>query len=135
MIFVHAALIWQRIVDQTIGEPAVLFRWIAAALLLVVAVWAPSRLPKGTFGLAFWLIVLLLHAAIPPDERLTTDSEVTALMLQIGIAVTPLLLAAIPISRSFTLLNIHLQSWPVVSSPLSVSAAVVASRAPPVFCN
>ena len=61
----HVLLLARRIADATIAEPGVLWRWIASAATLAVAgtLWRRGFQPlRGRTGLAFLLVVLLLHA-------------------------------------------------------------------------
>jgi hypothetical protein len=83
VIAFHIALLWQRVADSSIGQPSVLGRWIVSAILMA---FAPA-LFRRRFGLIFWLIVLLLHAVIPADERITTGQDAIALILIFAVAV------------------------------------------------
>jgi hypothetical protein len=64
-------LLWLRATDGTLRQPGVVLEWVVAMLLLLVALRAHRAgisLFRGRRALAFWLIVVLLHAvAVGPQ--------------------------------------------------------------------
>ncbi len=65
LLWLHAHLLWQRIVDQTLFEPLVALRWIASALIAVTMIHFQRRgvsLFRGRRAKILWLVILLLHA-------------------------------------------------------------------------
>lgn len=69
----HAAVLYRRIEDASIQRPLVLGRWLFAAALLIAAL-AVRRLPMRRSGrravIVFWLLVALLHLAIPAGGQI-----------------------------------------------------------------
>jgi hypothetical protein len=67
----HLVLLARRIADASIGEPAVLVRWLGAAATVAAALAIRrrgGRLFEGRTGLAFALVVLLLHVGSLPVD-------------------------------------------------------------------
>ena len=66
LVLYHVALFWDRVVSQTLFEPAVGLRWILT-LALVWMAWrfrgAGVPLLRGKKALVFWLLVAVLHAS------------------------------------------------------------------------
>lgn len=132
----HVALFWQRIADATISNPAVLTRWVASALLIGAGLaarrYTARHWSSRKTGFVFWMLVLLLHATVPADERLLTTNDVVSLVVQAGIAVVTSLFAVVaawgslhslrPISASSSLTGHSLQQ---------LSASPASPRAPP----
>ncbi len=61
----HVALLARRVADASIAEPLVLVRWLASAASIAAVVELRRRglfAWQGRTGLAFLLVVLLLHA-------------------------------------------------------------------------
>jgi hypothetical protein len=81
----HVWLLWKAAVDQSLLEPIVALKWLAAVLLLI-AVWQLRRAGhlvfRGHRAGVFWLLVLLLHVQLPmapvSDDPAATASEVHA---------------------------------------------------------
>ena len=74
----HAGFLWRRLADDSINEPRVLARWLASALLLCGLVLVRRALsPRWHVLLVFWLLVALMHAAVPAGDHLldTRDSH------------------------------------------------------------
>ncbi len=66
LVAYHLVLLWQRLADQSLLQPAVALRWIATvALLIGLRRMHAAGLPLiwGRRALAFWLLVLLLHVS------------------------------------------------------------------------
>ena len=66
-------LLARRIADASIGDPAVLLRWLGAAATIAAAEAIRRRGGRpwrGRTGLAFALVVLLLHAGVPAPDIL-----------------------------------------------------------------
>ena len=62
----HGWLLWRRLTEGAIGEPAVALRWLAG-LALLTALLAGRRLgvslTRGRKAVTFWLLVLVLHSS------------------------------------------------------------------------
>lgn len=102
----HAALLWRRIADATILQPAVLARWLASALLIAAAVVthrvASRRWHRRHAALAFGLLVLLLHVGIPAEEKLLGGMDSVAVLIQTGFAAVPAALLTFALYRNTT---------------------------------
>jgi hypothetical protein len=73
----HLQLLWRRVTDGTLGQPGVVLEWAIALLLLLVALRAHRTgisLFRGRRAMAFWLIVLLLHAVAVGPQADASDS-------------------------------------------------------------
>ena len=94
----HAVLLWQRFVEGTILEPAVVAKYIASLLLLAGARLLHHLVPAHLLGrraqMVFWLLVLLLHA-VSPDAETTTIIEI-GLGLPLAVAIARVALIAPP---------------------------------------
>lgn len=68
VVGLHGYLLWQRVADLTLFEPAVGLCWLIG-LLLVAAVLrlraSGLSLLRGRRALVFWLVVLILHSGLP----------------------------------------------------------------------
>lgn len=58
----HAAVLWHRIVDASIAQPAVLAKWIAS-IALIGALLSLRNAHKAL--VIIWLLVALLHVGMP----------------------------------------------------------------------
>lgn len=96
LIALHVVLFWRRVADASIYQPEVLARWIGSGLLIGIA-WAARRyaarhLQHRPLTWVFWLLVLLLHAGIPAEERLLDSGSLAVLIA--AIPATLLILAS-----------------------------------------
>ena len=69
LVLLHVALLARRIADATIAEPGVLLRWLGSAATLAAMAAIRRRggsLWQGRNGVAFTLVLLLLHAGALP---------------------------------------------------------------------
>jgi len=85
LVLFHAVLFAQRLRDQTILEPGVALQWIGALGVLAFLWFLRCRrasLFKGRSGLAFWLLVLLLHL-LPATPANLLEWEHTDLLIAI----------------------------------------------------
>lgn len=76
----HFMLLWRRVVDASISDPAVIARWIVAAILTAGLFAARKQSRRG--HVVLWVLVALLHASIPAEER--TVPIPMAVVAQIG---------------------------------------------------
>ena len=101
LVALHAWLLWIRLAQGQILDPAVSLRWSAAALLLVVLLalrHAGVSMVRGRKALAYWGLVLLLHATIPglgPEvgRGLASAGPIPQLLFVWPASVAPLALA------------------------------------------
>lgn len=76
----HGALLLRRFDDASITRPMVLGRW-AFAIALVAAVFIARRFFAGRrVVITFWLLVAVLHLAIPAGDRVFNTHEDVALL-------------------------------------------------------
>jgi len=80
LVAYHLVLLWQRLADLSLLQPAVALRWIATvALLIGLRRMHAAGLPLiwGRRALAFWLLVLLLHVSFlgPLSEEATAGGD------------------------------------------------------------
>ncbi len=81
LVAYHAVLLFERIADASILQPAVLAKWVASALLLGAAFLLRS-VPVSRRGLlTFWLLVLVLHV---PIEHVDAES-IAQIALVLGV--------------------------------------------------
>lgn len=136
LIAFHLALFWQRMVDATILDPAVLLRWAGSALLIGAAVllrrYADRHLTRRHATFVFWLVVLLLHVTVPAEEKMMSNVDVLALALETGIIAAPLFLVSATLgSNSIPLRQMALVAGSSAGRALPLLASNSASRAPP----
>ena len=101
LVVLHGWLLWKRIVEGQLLEPGVGLRWGAGALLLVglhVLRQAGVPLLWGRRALAYWLLVLLLHAVaygpVPETPQAVAQGPGPAQLLFIWpVSVAPLVVA------------------------------------------
>jgi len=80
LVAYHLVLLWQRLADLSLLQPAVALRWIVTvALLIGLRRMHAAGLPLiwGRRALAFWLFVLLLHVSFlgPLSEGATAGGD------------------------------------------------------------
>jgi len=88
----HVVLLVRRLAQGDV-DPAALFRWSGAFLLLGAALWLRRhRVPLlwGRQALVFWLLVLLLHAGAPASEPAPAWMVVPVFALWAAIAARPI---------------------------------------------
>jgi len=73
LIAFHAVLLLRRLGDASITRPSVLGRWTFAIILLVAASIARRFFSGRRVAIAFWLLVAVLHLAIPVADRSVED--------------------------------------------------------------
>lgn len=98
VVLYHAFLLWQRIADLTLLEPAVAARWVFTLIFLLGLARLHQRgvpLVWGRKALVFWLLVLLLHLSFygPLAEKVQTGFDlqrvewILALPVAVAVAV------------------------------------------------
>ena len=80
LVAYHLVLLWHRLADLSLLQPAVALRWIVTvALLIGLRRMHAAGLPLiwGRRALAFWLFVLLLHVSFlgPLSEEATSGGD------------------------------------------------------------
>jgi hypothetical protein len=102
MVLYHAFLLWHRVADQTLLEPAIAARWLATLLLLLGLFRLHHRgvpLIWGRKALVFWLLVLLLHVSfygpLAEGVEASFDIERAGLMLALPATIVVVALAAV----------------------------------------
>lgn len=136
LVAFHAALFWQRIADATIGNPAVLGRWVASALLIGAGVaarrYAARHWSNRKTGFVFWMLVVLLHATVPADERLVATNDVVTVVVKVGIAAVATFFAVVAALGSLLSLRpISVSSLFTGRSLHQLTASPASPRAPP----
>ncbi|MCZ7651501.1 MAG: hypothetical protein M5U13_10235 [Thermoanaerobaculia bacterium] len=69
LVLLHLGLLWSRLEDLSLWRPEVALRWLGALLLVGAGALHHRRghsLLRGRGALAFWILVLLLHAGSTP---------------------------------------------------------------------
>jgi len=93
----HAILLFERIADASILEPAVLAKWVASALLLSAAFMLRSVAASRRGLLIFWLLVLVLHVPVEHvDAELIAQIALVLGVVLIGFAVQTRNTRAVP---------------------------------------
>ncbi|HSM51470.1 MAG TPA: hypothetical protein VLA75_08720, partial [Thermoanaerobaculia bacterium] len=136
LVLLHLGLLWSRLEDLSLWRPEVALRWLGALLLVGAGALHHHRghsLLRGRGALAFWVLVLLLHAgSTPATGRPLPLSEHPPEMHRLLWAL-PLAFAAIAVSLAAALRRAPLLSRPVASARLcdriAAAAAALASRA------
>lgn len=97
LVVLHAALLWDRVVQGRLSDPDVALRWLGGAAL-TLALLGLRRLGVpllwGRQALVFWLLVLLLHVgvAVPEDPGLPATPMRLLFVLPASVAPVSLLL-------------------------------------------
>lgn len=88
LVALHAGILWQRVADQSIAQPAVMARWaLAAAIALGALVLRRVASSSRSTWLVFWAIVILLHVMAPAGA----DAADLAVLTEAGLIAAPLL--------------------------------------------
>lgn len=127
----HGALLARRVADASIARPMVLGRWAFAIALFVVAFFARRLFSGRRVFVTFWLLVAVLHLAVPAADRVFDAREDIALL----VAVLPALIvgaaagtsASARWQSSTVLADISIGFLPLRLDPFH------ADRAPPSF--
>jgi len=88
----HLQLLVERLADGSLGHPVVAFQWATGLILVAWLSWLRRRgvsLVAGRRALAFWVLVLLLHAvpAMPgAGDALQADGGPVLLVAPLGLA-------------------------------------------------
>mgnify|MGYP001812835012 FL=1 len=152
LVAYHLVLLWHRLADLSLLQPAVALRWIATvALLIGLRRMHAAGLPLvwGRRALAFWLFVLLLHVSflgpLSEEGALGGDWGSSVSMALVLPAAAPLLLLSALILTCWVAARGSVSSAPL---PLRLLARIstslghpsnrgwlpsLASRPPPAF--
>jgi hypothetical protein len=147
VVLYHAFLLWQRVADLTLLEPAVAVRWLATLLLLLGLFRLHHRgvpLIWGRKALVFWLLVLLLHVSfygpLAEGVEASFDIQHAGLMLALPATVVVLALAAVCLVLLVGFLGVLAVQSPPTFAPLDAPSGPslptgwtlqLASRPPP----
>jgi len=128
----HGALLAHRFADASIARPMVLGRWAFAAVLLAAAFLARRFFSSRRLVITFWLLLAVLHLAVPAADRVSDAGDNVALL----VAVLPALIlvgaaAATSASARWTASTL-LPGVSIGFLPLTLDA-FHADRAPPSF--
>jgi hypothetical protein len=110
----HARLLWQRIEDLSITDPAVMARWCAAAIAAAAGLLLLHLRVSWRSWVVFWTVIVLLHAPAPVAFVLAP------LMLLLVVSTS----ASEPAKTSFL-------AHASVTYPVAWLPALLPSRAPP----
>jgi hypothetical protein len=79
LVALHAILFFERVSDGSIARPDVALRWLATAGVIAALVAIRRFRPALQFGrgslIALWILVAVMHAAIPASDRIITSSD------------------------------------------------------------
>jgi hypothetical protein len=121
----HAGLLWQRIEDLSITDPAVLARWCAAALAAAAGLLLLHLRVSWRSWVVFWTVIVLLHAAAPMQQA-RLDVFIEAVF-----ALAPLILLAASIVRASQAGPTPLAVQERFALPVALLATSLPCRAPP----
>jgi hypothetical protein len=76
----HGALLVRHFADASIARPMVLGRWAFTAVLLAAALIARKFLTGRRVALIFWLLVAVLHLAIPAGGSVNNAALLVAVL-------------------------------------------------------
>lgn len=100
LVAFHAWMLFRRVADWSILEPAVLAKWGGAIALVAGTLLFQRFVPRHTRGvraaLVFWLLVLLLHIAPFADVREIDAEVVSFAQLTLVVAISWLLARTAP---------------------------------------
>lgn len=95
LLIFHAVLLWRRLHDASILQPAVLARWIASALLLAVLLSVRKR-TRHVLLLSL-MLAALLHVGIPVVQIGLTTACGVLLSIAVTASVAPPSVATRPV--------------------------------------
>ena len=93
LVVLHMAVLWDRVTQGRLSDPAVGLRWLGAAILTVGLVALRQRgvpLLWGRRALVFWLLVLLLHAGAAAPDAPGQHTDPVRLLFVMPASVAPL---------------------------------------------
>jgi len=79
----HGALLAHRVADASIARPMVLGRWAFAIALIAAAFFARRLFSGRRVFITFWLLVAVLHLAVPAADRVFDARENIALLVAV----------------------------------------------------
>lgn len=136
LVLLHLGLLWSRLEDLSLWRPEVALRWLGALLLVGAGALHHRRghsLLRGRGALAFWILVLLLHAGSTPATGRPLPLSEHPPEAHRPLWALPLAFAAIAASLAAALGRAPLLSRPAASARLrdriAAAAAALAPRA------
>ena len=125
VVALHARLLWQRVEDLSITDPAVMARWCAGAIAAVVGLLLMHLRVSWRAWIVFWTVIVLLHAAAPAQEA-RLDLLIEALF-----TFAPLILLSIGGSSAIDAGKTAFVDPGSFALPNALLATSLPSRAPP----
>ena len=92
LVVLHVSILWARVAQGQLGEPAIASRWAAALVLLLALAVLRRRgvsILWGRRALVFWLLVLLLHAGVGVPQDATPRVSAEQLLFVVPAAIAP----------------------------------------------
>ena len=89
LVAFHGGLLWQRVLDGSLLEPAVALRWVLSTLLVfaLLRLWCLGLpLLRGRSAAVLWLVVLLLHAGGPAAVQPAVEPVTSLVLLTAALA-------------------------------------------------
>jgi hypothetical protein len=103
LVVLHAGLLWQRLADHSIAQPAVMAKWaLAAVIALGALVLRRVASSSRSTWLVFWAIVVLLHVVAPG----AADTADLAVLTEAGLAAAAPLLVMFVAAVAVTSISI-----------------------------
>jgi hypothetical protein len=124
----HGALLLRHVGDASITRPMVLGRWMFAVALLAGSLIARRFLSGRRVAIAFWLLVAVLHLAVPAGDRGVDDIALLVAALPVLI-----ILGGLPGSGDAPWPASLLRHADAIGFVPLLLAPVQAGRAPPRF--
>jgi hypothetical protein len=149
LVLFHLALLYSRIVEGRLLEPAVALRW-CIGLVLVASIVALHRMGAPLFhgrrALVVWLLVMLLHVSAAEPASLSALTSTSPRETALALFILPAAGAAVCAAAGLILLTAlagrrliaaPARSWHLLIDraehiPFSLATPALASRAPPV---
>ncbi len=128
LVALHAGILWQRVADQSIAQPAVMARWaLAAAIALGALVLRRRASSSRSAWLVFWAIVILLHVMAPAG----VDAADLAVLTEAGLVAAPLLVMFVIAVAAASIGMAAFRTEPAMACSVAGPTSQTRDRAPP----